>query len=217
VVVDDPEALCEYTLSGKLLRQIRLKSFKDTEAVVHLGQDFIAIAEEGRMRISTFEMTPELAVLDRDDCSSFYVAPPLDDEHENKGIEGLAFSADKNRLIAVKEAKPRAMYSVSSPLYASQRVVGGYLPGALEKIPLLDLSGLHLRKASGTLLVVSDESRLMQELDEHGTVLSELSLQKGSAGLPKSIKKAEGVTEDHAGRIYIVGEPNLLFRFKPQK
>jgi uncharacterized protein YjiK len=77
-----------------------------------------------------------------------------------------------------------------------------------------DFSSLTIDQRTGHLLVLSDESRMLLELDELGNPVSFISLAMGFNGLARSIKQAEGVAMDGQGTIYIVSEPNLFYVFK---
>ena len=44
-----------------------------------------------------------------------------------------------------------------------------------------------------------------------------MTLLGGFNGLKKTIPRAEGVTMDEAGTLYMVSEPNLFYRFEKQK
>ncbi|HHJ4328591.1 TPA: SdiA-regulated domain-containing protein, partial [Klebsiella pneumoniae] len=78
---------------------------------------------------------------------------------------------------------------------------------------LRDLSSLDYHRPSGHLLVLSDESRLVLELDVQGRPLSALSLLRGQHGLRRSVPQAEGLASDGQGRLYLVSEPNLFYVF----
>jgi uncharacterized protein YjiK len=73
-----------------------------------------------------------------------------------------------------------------------------------------DLSSLQYDERSGHLLALSDESRLILELDVDGRPLSTLSLSKDLQGL----HKPEGIAMDDDGTLYLVSEPNLFYVFK---
>ena len=77
-----------------------------------------------------------------------------------------------------------------------------------------DLSSLQFDERSGHLLALSDESRLLLELDIDGRPISTLSLKKGRHGLKKTVPQAEGVAMDDEGTLYVVSEPNLFYVFK---
>ena len=79
-----------------------------------------------------------------------------------------------------------------------------------------DFSSLAIDQRTGHLLVLSDESRMLLELDPQGNPVSFISLAMVFNGLTRSIKQAEGVAMDAQGTIYIVSEPNLFYVFKKQ-
>ena len=73
---------------------------------------------------------------------------------------------------------------------------------------------MQFDERSGHLLALSDESRLVLELDVDGCPISSLSLIKGQHGLRKSVPQAEGIAMDDEGTVYVVSEPNLFYVFK---
>ena len=60
-------------------------------------------------------------------------------------------------------------------------------------------------------------ARVLLELDEKGEQVSFMTLLGGFNGLKNTIPRAEGVTMDENGTLYIVSEPNLFYRFEKQK
>ena len=76
------------------------------------------------------------------------------------------------------------------------------------------MSSLQYDERSGHLLALSDESRLILELDVDGRPLSTMSLSKGRQGLQKTVPQAEGIAMDDDGTMYLVSEPNLFYVFK---
>ena len=95
------------------------------------------------------------------------------------------------------------------------------------KTPLLDrvrvpsdmrnLSALAVDPRTGHLLALSADSHLLLELDEKGEQVSFMTLLGGFNGLKRTIPRAEGVTMDERGTLYMVSEPNLFYRFEKQK
>ncbi len=77
-----------------------------------------------------------------------------------------------------------------------------------------DLSGLHFDVNTNHLLMLSDESKTLAEIDLKGNKVSYMDLEKGFNNLNRSIPQAEGVTLDDKGNLYIISEPNLLYRYQ---
>ena len=77
-----------------------------------------------------------------------------------------------------------------------------------------DLSGLAYDQASNHVLALSDESRLVLELDVDGEPISSMSLLTGMTGLSSNVLQAEGIALDKQGTLYLVSEPNLFYVFR---
>ena len=83
-------------------------------------------------------------------------------------------------------------------------------PGRDKRLFVRDPSSLQFDEGTGHLLALSDESRLVVELDTDGEPVSTLSLLHG---LKRSVPQAEGVAMDDRGVLYLVSEPNLFYVF----
>lgn len=206
--------LAQLSLEGELLREIDLQGVADPEGVEALSDGRFALVDERRSKLVLFSL-PLTDTIDLTQALQFDLGL-LDDTFlypKNKGLEGLAWDASNSRFILAKERDPHALFALSFDLAKNQA-------GALEELPsdelfMRDISGLDLDRRTGHLLVLSDESKLVLELDETGEPVSFMSLMLGFNGLKQSIKQAEGVAMDDQGVIYVVGEPNLFYRFVP--
>ncbi|MNG14571.1 SdiA-regulated [compost metagenome] len=86
-----------------------------------------------------------------------------------------------------------------------------------DKLDMRNLSALAIDPRTGHTLALSADSHLLLELNEKGEQVSFMTLLSGFNGLKKTIPRAEGVTLDEAGTLYMVSEPNLFYRFEKQK
>ena len=166
----------------------------------------------------TFEVVDAIAPLRR--------APAADAEqmslgiglNGNKGFEGLAYDSAGQRLFVAKERDPMLIYEIHG--FPHQNPERPYAVHVVQdrkrdaRLFVRDLSSLQFDERSGHLLALSDESRLVLELDAHGQTLSTLSLHRGLQGLKASVPQAEGIAMDEAGTLYLVSEPNLFYVFK---
>jgi uncharacterized protein YjiK len=136
----------------------------------------------------------------------------------NKGFEGLAYDVLGSRLFVAKERDPVRIYEIQGFPYAEN---GQPLAVHVSEDPerdaglfVRDLSSLQYDEQTGHLLALSDESRLIVELDTRGKPISTLSLRAGEHGLEKHVPQAEGIAMGPDGTLYLVSEPNLFYVFR---
>ena len=214
-VTNKQAELVELSLDGRILRRIPLIGFGDAEAVEFIGPDTYVITDERQQRLIKVHVDDSTQVLDAAHAEQLTLGINLSG---NKGFEGLAYDSVGKRLFVAKERDPMLIYEVrgfpqSNPQqpYATHVVNN---PRRDSRLFVRDLSSLQYDERSGHLLALSDESKLLIELDVEGRPISTLSLKKGRYGLKKSVPQAEGVAMDDEGTVYVVSEPNLFYVFK---
>lgn len=206
--------LAQLSLDGMLLREIDLTGVSDPEGVTALSDGRFALVDERRSALVVFSL-PLSDTLDLSQAIQIDVGL-LDDvllDTGNKGLEGLSWDALNSRFILAKERNPHALFALEFDLATNQ--AGSLTRLSDEELFVRDISGLAQDDATGHLLVLSDDSAMLLELDELGEPVSFLSFLMGFNGLGSSIKQAEGVAISEDGTIYVVGEPNLFYRFVP--
>ena len=210
----NPE-LVELSLDGRIVRRIKLTGFGDAEAIEFIDENTYVITDEYTQRlikVKIDEATRELNAADAEQLT-LGISPS-----GNKGFEGLAYDSAGKRLFVAKERDPMLIYEVrgfphDNPQqpYATHVITN---PRRDARLFVRDLSSLQFDERSGHLLALSDESKLLLELDISGRPFSTLSLKKGRNGLQESVPQAEGVAMDDEGTLYLVSEPNLFYVFK---
>ena len=210
----DPE-LIELSLDGRILRRVPLTGFGDPEAVEYVGRDSYVITDERQQRLIRVHLTDDTPFLDAKDAEQLTLGIGL---NGNKGFEGLAFDQQGKRLFVAKERDPMLIYEVHGfPHDNPQQPYAVHVVQDRKRDARLfvrDLSSLQFDERSGHLLALSDESKLVLELDVKGRPLASLSLRKGFHGLSQSVPQAEGIAMDGEGTLYLVSEPNLFYVFK---
>jgi uncharacterized protein YjiK len=216
LVLNGPEQLLELSPQGEVLRRVELLGFEDVEGIAWVGGNRYVLAEESRHRLTLIELADDATVLERGAARSFSLAQ----RGGNKGIEGVAWDPADNALYLAKERDPMGLHKLHGLLGADAPqppTLQGNPPQAQAALAFSDdLAGLHYDPASGSLLVLSDESRLLSEIGPQGRALSFLELRRDWHGLNQPIPQAEGVTMDEHGTLYLVSEPNLLYVFRPR-
>lgn len=215
-VTNQNSRLIELSLEGEVLRQIELVGFGDAEAVEYVAPGHLVIADERPQRLVDVRIDDATTSVNAADGQQLSVT--LDMGRANKGFEGLAYDLVGKRLFVAKERDPLRIYEVKGFPSLDPAVPGSVqISENLERdaaIFVRDLSSLHYDSRTGHLLALSDESRLVVELDQDGKPISSLSLLPGQHGLKKSVPQAEGITMDDQGVLYLTSEPNLFYVFK---
>lgn len=200
--------LVELSPDGAVLRRIRLTGFSNPEGVEALGDGRLAVVDERRRLLALFRLPPDVDSFSLADAQRF----DLDlADAGNKGFEGLGWDARTNRLLLARE-RPPALFGLA--VSADGEIVGDLQPLPSEGLPVRDLSSLTVDPRSGHFLLLSDESRLLVELDREGRPFSFISLLGGFNGLDRGIRQAEGVAMDGVGNLYVIGEPNRFYVFR---
>ena len=210
----NPE-LVELSLDGRIVRRIKLTGFGDAEAIEFIDENTYVITDEYTQRLIKVKIddtTREVNAAEAEQLT-LGISPS-----GNKGFEGLAYDSAGKRLFVAKERDPMLIYEVrgfphDNPQqpYATHVITN---PRRDARLFVRDLSSLQFDERSGHLLALSDESKLLLELDINGRPFSTLSLKKGRNGLQESVPQAEGVAMDDEGTLYLVSEPNLFYVFK---
>ncbi|MCO7521084.1 MULTISPECIES: SdiA-regulated domain-containing protein [unclassified Pseudomonas] len=214
-VTNAKSELIELSLDGRILRRVPLTGFGDPEAVEYVGPNSYVITDEREQRLIRVRLDDDTLFLDANDAEQLSLGIGL---NGNKGFEGLAYDSAGKRLFVAKERDPMMIYEVHGfPHDNPDKPYAVHVVQDLKRDRRLfvrDLSSLQFDERSGHLLALSDESRLVLELDVEGRPLSTLSLRKGFQGLQATVPQAEGIAMDEAGTIYLVSEPNLFYVFK---
>jgi uncharacterized protein YjiK len=214
-VVNRPATLYTLHTDGTVIGVYPLKNVSDTEGVAYLGDGDVAVVEEGRGRIWTFKLPDQAQDIDVSQGRSLQLTLGA---KVNSGFEGLGYDRAKDQLYVVQEHSPRALYRVGG-LKPRQRgklsLTVENLSGWLDSSKFAtDLSSVEFDPTSGHLLLLSDESQNVMELDGDGRPLSMLSLSGHLSRHESPVPQAEGVAIDPHGNLYVVSEPNLFYRLR---
>lgn len=203
--------LVELTLQGDVLRKMPLNGWNNPEGVTVMENGLMAVVDERQHSLTIVKVDASTTALNKADFPSYDLGPSKD---QNKAFEGVTWDK-RNQQFVLGEERPPALFTWKSD--GSQTLVGDKQKLANTKLDMRNLSALAIDPRTGHLLALSAESHLLLELDEKGEPVSFMTLLGGFNGLKNTISRAEGVTLDENGNLYMVSEPNLFYRFEKQK
>lgn len=225
-VVNRPPTLLTMDLEGRVLSRHRLRNAADVEGVAYLGQNRIALVEEGSSRIIVTSLPSGSNDTDIDLRHATSVEldlgeqPDENSQDRNSGFEGLGYDRVRDQLYVAKEHSPMALYRISG---LGKQMETGRMAIHVENLvrwlantsKFTDLSSVDVNPANGHLLLLSDESQSIVELDTSGAMVGSMEMQNLPNGDGR-VPQAEGMALGPDGTLYVVSEPNLFYRMKLQ-
>jgi len=203
--------LAELTLQGDVLRKMPLVGWSNPEGLTMMENGLMAIVDERQHLLSIVKVDGDTRELNIADFPKYDLGPSKD---QNKAFEAIIWDAHNQQLL-LGEERPPALFTWKSD--GSQILKGEKQKLASDELDIRNLSALAIDPRTQHTLVLSADSHLLLELDEKGEQVSFMTLLGGFNGLKNTIPRAEGVTMDEAGTLYMVSEPNLFYRFEKQK
>lgn len=215
----EPMELLELSKSGDITARYPLVGFQDPESLAYLGNGRLAISDEElqRLDVVTLPDTP-LAI---HASQAQWISLDINPTRNNKGFEGVTYDRRHDRLFAIKERSPRQLFAITGMLGALdsgplQMTVSDRRDWVKRSVFATDLSDGYFDSRTGHLLLLSDQSKNIIELDGDGRFVSILSLRGGLGKMRRAAPQPEGMTMDGAGNLYVVSEPNLFYLLKRQ-
>ena len=202
--------LVELSLQGDVLRKMPLNGWNNPEGLTMMENGLMAIVDERMHTLTVVKVDAGTQQLNIADFKSYDLGPSKD---QNKAFEGITWDK-RNQQLVLGEERPPALFTWKSD---GATLTGDKQKLASTELDMRNLSALAVDPRTGHLLALSADSHLLLELDEKGEQVSFMTLLGGFNGLKNTIPRAEGVTMDEDGNLYMVSEPNLFYRFEKQK
>lgn len=225
VVGDGSTAVVQVTKTGQLLDTMTLApgsspqgtDFYDPEGITYVGGGKFVLVEE-RDRQANFFTYAAGGILRKSDAQTVKLGTTIG----NIGLEGLSYDPQTSGFIFVKEADPLSIFQTGIDFVAKTATNGwptatsstnlfnpalANLADFSDVFALSNLPSLNGQPDSSHLLILSQESGQIVNVDRAGTVFSSLTLVT-DPGNPLSIadQTHEGMTMDRDGNLYVVSE-----------
>ncbi|TGD22961.1 hypothetical protein C9F10_21275 [Salmonella enterica subsp. enterica serovar Poona] len=203
-VINNPPELVWLTTEGQLVGRMPLQGIHDPESIAWSGGNQFQIGSEKDGAVYKTQVDIQrgtMQIISMVKLEGY-------DKAKNKGLEGTAWDAKNERLYAAKERTPIVIKEVEM----SKNGITRALPSAITA-SVSDVSGLEYHAPTDSLLVLSDESKMILEVSSEWRVGGRLFLTAGWSGLRADIARPAGSAMDNENNLYIVSEPNLFYKF----
>jgi uncharacterized protein YjiK/2',3'-cyclic-nucleotide 2'-phosphodiesterase (5'-nucleotidase family) len=226
VLGDGGTSIVQVSKTGVLIDSMTLAAgtspqgttFYDPEGLAYVGGGKFALVEERDRQVSLFTYVKD-TTLTRANVQTVKLGTTVG----NIGIEGITYDPQTNGFIAVKEISPQGIFQTNIDFAAGTATNGSattvnsvnlFDPAKLTELTdfadvyaLSNVTDLNGKEDSSHLLVLSQETGKIVEVDRAGNIFSTLTIVS-DAGNPLSIpdQQHEGLTVDKDGFLYIVSE-----------
>ncbi|HHT9117551.1 MAG TPA: SdiA-regulated domain-containing protein [Candidatus Hypogeohydataceae bacterium YC38] len=190
-VQDGGGIVYEITKKGEVSGSIDLSS-NDLEGIAYRPDTQTFLLAEERKR--------EIVEIDRKGKVLKTIKVPISYHlwNMNYGIEGVSLDPKSGNIFVVNEKKPKMVMELKED---------GTVLNSFEVKDADDLSDIYYDATTGNLLVLSHESRKVMEFTRKGKLVSSFSIEAS---------KAEGITRDASGFLYIICEKGQkLYIYSP--
>jgi uncharacterized protein YjiK len=208
----------EMDSDGRVVRNIQLQGFKDVEGITWLEDDRFAVVEERTCTVWLLQLGEGVSQVGKPP-QPLLSLPALNPDIGNNGCEDLAWDASLHVLYLLREKKPVVVVRVTGVNIdvpaLGQPQVQLLLRHAETSALGSDISGMHFDSRLKQLFVLSDESQRITGIDTRDvpTLSQPFALGELSNGLVRGIPQPEGMTMDRNGNLYVLSEPDLLYKF----
>ncbi len=222
---DGGTSVTQVTKTGQLVDTMTLApgsspqgtDFYDPEGITYIGGGKFVLVEERDRQANLFTYVAG-GILRKADVQTVKLGTTVG----NVGLEGLSYDPLTNGFIFVKEADPISIFQTDIDFVAKTATNGSptatgstdlFNPSLANLADFSDVFALsNLPSLSGTpdyshLLILSQESGQIINIDRSGTVFSRLTIV-ADPGNPLSVpaQTHEGLTMDRDGNLYVVSE-----------
>lgn len=216
--INRPQEVVEIGTDGRLLRRITVKGVSDLEGITHIEGDAYILVDEGLNRLNWVTIREDTGLIDVAEAESLQLEPS---RFHNMGFEALSWDNKRKVLWVGQEMWPLKIMAIEG-IDRARSGEGLHIgltvwsPKGLVAGSFMDLSSLTLHDETGNILLLSDLTSAVAEFDSEGNALGLLPLWGGFSGLNENVPQPEGVAVAEDGTIFVISEPNLLYRFTRQ-
>jgi uncharacterized protein YjiK len=224
VVGDGGTSIVQVTKTGQLIDSMTLApggspqgtTFYDTEGLTYIGGGQFVMTEERDRQIVKFTYAAG-TTLTRAQTQTVKLGTTIG----NVGLEGVANDPYSSGFVLVKEKQPESIFQTSVDWSAgtasngspttdeSSNMFDPALLGVNDLSDVYSLSNLSTLTGPETshLLVISQESGKILNVDRSGNVSSSLTIEEDASDTLSVVDMTmEGVTVDNDGTVYVVNE-----------